>query len=142
MTDEVLFLDTNVLVYLFDSDEPEKRAVARRLLRESPKICLSTQVLAEFYVTVTRKLARPLDPELALRAVRGFQSFPVAAPAPVILSAAIRRSIDSRISFWDGLIVETALAERVDRLVTEDLQDGWQIGSMRIWNPFADSRRA
>ena len=37
--------------------------------------------------------------------------------------------------FWDGLIVETALAERADLLVTEDLQDGWQIGSMRVWNP-------
>ncbi|NBC12189.1 MAG: PIN domain-containing protein, partial [Gammaproteobacteria bacterium] len=62
MSDEALFLDTNVLVYIFDGDEPDKQAVARQLLRDSGEIRLSTQVLSEFYVTVTRKLARPLAP--------------------------------------------------------------------------------
>jgi len=56
MNADVLFFDTNVLVYLFDEDEPRKQAIARALLRDSTDIRLSTQVLAEFYVTVTRKL--------------------------------------------------------------------------------------
>lgn len=57
------FLDTNVLVYRFDDDEPAKQARAREILdTEGPRgsLVLSTQVLQEFYVTVTRKLARPL----------------------------------------------------------------------------------
>jgi predicted nucleic acid-binding protein len=80
MNADVLFFDTNVLVYLFDEDEPRKQAIARALLRDSTDIRLSTQVLAEFYVTVTRKLARPLKPETAYQAVEELRAFPVAVP--------------------------------------------------------------
>ncbi|MGB5065550.1 MAG: PIN domain-containing protein [Candidatus Competibacter sp.] len=136
MSDKVLFLDTNVLVYLFDCDEPGKKAIVEGMFRDSVGIRLSTQVLQEFYVTVTRKLGRPMPPEQALIAVEHFQTYLVAPITNDLINKGIRRSIDARISFWDGLIVETALAERVDLLVTEDLQDGWKIGSMRVWNPF------
>jgi len=138
MKGKVAFFDTNVLVYLFDVDAPKKKAVAESLFREYDKICFSTQVLQEFYVTVTRKLGRPLSPERALAAVKRFQAYPVAVIPPDQVTAAIRRSIDSQLSLWDALIVESALAEGADLLVTEDLQDGWQIGSLRVWNPFRD----
>jgi predicted nucleic acid-binding protein len=137
MNDDVLFLDTNVLVYLFDQDEPRKQAIARTLLRDSSDVRLSTQVLAEFYVTVTRKLARPLAPEMALDAVQAFRAFSVAVPTADRILDAARRSIAAKISFWDGLIVETALAEGADCLVSEDLHDGWRIEGLRVWNPFA-----
>jgi predicted nucleic acid-binding protein len=136
MSGEIRFLDTNVLVYLFDNDEPAKQAIAERILRDDSGIRLSTQVLAEFYVTVTRKLGRPMSPEQGLAAVQQLKTYPVAAITQDLVTRGIRRSIDSRISFWDGLIVETALAEKARLLVTEDLQDGWMIGSMRVWNPF------
>ena len=65
------FLDTNVLVYLFDHDEPAKTRRARELLAQAKpgELVLSAQVLSEFFVVVTRKLKRPLDPVVALRAV-------------------------------------------------------------------------
>ena len=53
-----------------------------------------------------------------------------------LVTQAIRRSIDAQLSFWDALIVETALSEQATLLVTEDLQDGQKIGSMQVWNPF------
>ena len=136
MKDEALFLDTNVLVYLFDGDEPKKKAIAESIFREHTRIEFSTQVLEEFYVSVTRKLGRPLQPEQALAAVETFQAYPVAVISGATVTKGIRRSIDSQISFWDGLIVETALAAGASVLVTEDMQDGWIIGSMRVWNPF------
>lgn len=136
MSDKVLFLDTNILVYLFDFDEPEKKTIAEGIFGEYPEIRLSTQVLQEFYVTVTRKLGRPMPPEQALTVVEQFQTYPVAVITNQVVTKGIRRSIDSNLSFWDALIVETALAEKADLLVTEDLQDGWKIGSMRVWNPF------
>lgn len=136
MSDKVLFLDTNVLVYLFDFDEPEKKTIAEGIFGEYAEIRLSTQVLQEFYVTVTRKLGRPMPPEQALTVVEQFQTYPVAVITNHVVTKGIRRSIDSNLSFWDALIVETALAEKADLLVTEDLQDGWRIGSMRVWNPF------
>jgi predicted nucleic acid-binding protein len=53
------FVDTNVLVYAHDEDEPAKREIALHVLEEhADALVLSTQVLAEFYVTVTRKLTR------------------------------------------------------------------------------------
>ena len=136
MSDKVLFLDTNILVYLFDFDEPEKKTIAEGIFGQYAEIRLSTQVLQEFYVTVTRKLGRPMPPEQALTVVEQFQTYPVAVITNQVVTKGIRRSIDSNLSFWDALIVETALAEKADLLVTEDLQDGWRIGSMRVWNPF------
>jgi predicted nucleic acid-binding protein len=138
MKGKSLFLDTNVLVYLFDVDAPKKKAVAESLFREHEQVCFSTQVLQEFYVIATRKLGRPMSPEDALAAVEGFQTYPVALIPPDRVTAAIRRSIDSQLSLWDALIVESALAEGVDLLVTEDLHDGWKIGSLQVWNPFKD----
>ena len=137
MSAEVWFLDTNVLVYLFDSDEPEKQARARELLRQDADIRLSSQVLQEFYVASTRKLARPLAPEQARRVVNDLGVFPIARISHHLVLSAIDRSVASQVSFWDGLIIETALAEGARRLVSEDLQDGWEIERMRVWNPFA-----
>jgi len=136
MSAEVWFIDTNILVYLFDRDAPEKKAVCERLLRDHTELRLSTQVLQEFYVAVTRKLAPPLDPEQALAVIDNLRKFPVATISPDLVMRGIRRSIESKLSYWDALIVETALTERADVLVTEDLQDGWMVDSMRVWNPF------
>jgi predicted nucleic acid-binding protein len=61
---ERVFLDTNVLVYLFDADDPAKQRRVQDLLSNREvraRLILSTQVLQEFYVSVTRKLATPLE---------------------------------------------------------------------------------
>lgn len=135
------FLDTNILVYVFDNDAPEKQDIATRMLDDHAVMpCFSTQVLQEFYVAVTRKLARPLPPEQAYEAIQQLRHFPVSVVTAERVMRAVRRSIDSRLSFWDALIVESALAEKADLLVTEDLQDGWQVGALRVWNPFSGSR--
>ena len=137
MSVEPRFVDTNVLVYLFDSDAPEKQARARDLVREErDRLVVSVQVLGEFYVTVTRKLAAPLSVEAAARAVDALCELQVQALHPGLVRSAVRRSQSSRLSYWDALIVETALNAGADVLFTEDLQDGQAIGSLRIINPF------
>ena len=69
MSDEApVFVDTNVLVYAYDASEPDRRAVAQETLSElmrSNRLRLSTQVLQELYVTLTRKVADRLDPEIS-----------------------------------------------------------------------------
>jgi predicted nucleic acid-binding protein len=133
------FFDTNVLVYLFDNSEPEKKARAQEVLdREiaAGRAALSTQVLQEFYVNVTRKLASPLPSEVAEARVRDFSRLPlVRVNAPLIL-AAIARSRRMGFSYWDALILEAALAAGADRLLTEDLQHGQEIEGLRVENPF------
>ena len=97
---------------------------------------MSTQVLGEFYVTVTRKLAMPLPPAEAARAVDSFCRFRVQAVTPELVRSAIRRSQASRLSFWDSLIVETAQEAGSALLFTEDLQDGQRIDGLQVVDPF------
>jgi predicted nucleic acid-binding protein len=139
MSAERAFLDTNVLVYLFDHDEPAKRARAKQLLEQAKpgELALSVQVLGEFYVVVTRKLKRPLDTSAALQAVDWLSLLRVVALDPVLVKAAIQTSRSSQLSYWDALIVASAKAGGCKRLLTEDLNDGQQIGSVRVENPFA-----
>ena len=133
------FVDTNVLVYLFDGDSPDKQAKARRILEANAnRIVLSTQVLGEFYVTVTRKLARPLAPGPAAEAVNGLCAFPVRPLAAGLVRAAVRRSASSRLSYWDALIVESAMEAGAVVLLTEDLQDGRTFDALRVVNPFTN----
>ncbi len=137
MSVEPRFVDTNVLVYLFDTDAPDKQARARELLREErDRLVVSVQVLGEFYVTVTRKLAAPLPFEAAAHAVDALCELQVQSLHPELVRSAVRRSQSSRLSYWDSLIVETALSCGAGVLFTEDLRDGQVIDSLRIVNPF------
>jgi predicted nucleic acid-binding protein len=138
------FFDTNVLVYLFDQDAQGKRKRARQLFQsevESGRFVTSTQVLQEFYVAVTRKLAVPLPSVDAEEAVRALAELTIAPIDPPLVLGAIARSRDMQVSFWDALIVEAALSAGASTLLTEDLQSGRQIGSLKIENPFAEISR-
>lgn len=132
------FLDTNVLVYLFDNDEPVKQRRAREIL-ESGKLdefVLSTQVLSEFYVTVTRKLARALDPEHASEAIDWLGSFSMVFADTALVKSAIHYSRTAQLSYWDSLVVAAANRAGCARLLSEDLNGGQQIGTVRVENPF------
>jgi len=133
------FLDTNVLVYAFDGDETEKQEQARDLLGApaTDVFVLSTQVLAEFYVTVTRKLARPLEPATARAAVAALSELPVVATDADLVLAGIDLSVRYQISLWDALIVQAAVVAGCETILTEDLADGAVLAGVGIQNPFA-----
>ena len=137
--DDLTFLDTNVLVYLFDEEEPKKRERAWEVLEASGSegLVLSTQVLQEFFVAVTRKLSPPLAPEDAEQIVRHLARLPMVQIDPALVLSAIGTSRRHKISLWDALIVQAALAGGCTRLLTEDLHPGTQFESLRVENPFA-----
>ena len=88
-----------MLVYLFDADSPDKRKRVRTLFRDHTSagdIVLSTQVLQEFYVTVTRKLARPVDAIKAFEAVSSFAELPIVQIDINLVLTAIHRSRKSQ----------------------------------------------
>lgn len=133
------FFDTNILVYLFDGDSPDKRKKARLLFQDhagAGDIVLSTQVLQEFYVTVTRKLARPLDTGAAMEAVSSFAELPMVQIDTKLIIAAIQRSRKSQFSFWDGLIVQAAIEGHAKALYSEDMHHGQLLDSLCVINPF------
>ncbi len=135
------FVDTNVLVYLFDAGAPAKQARAREVLEGdggASFLVLSTQVLQEFYVTVTRKLGVPLAPGVALEATKRFAQLHLVYIDAQLIFDAIALSRRHTVSMWDGLILQAALDGGCSRLLTEDLHDGWDLGGLRVENPFQD----
>ena|SRR5207245_3597738 len=135
------FLDTNVLVYLFDGAARAKQARAQELLQQAVRdgfALISTQVLQEFFVAVTRKLAVPLSHEEAERAVRDLTRLPTVEITAEMVVSAIAAMRRYRLSFWDSLIVQAALRGGATVLYSEDLQHGRAIETLTIENPFRE----
>jgi predicted nucleic acid-binding protein len=135
------FVDSNVLIYAYDLDAGAKYRKAAEILEslwDRNRGVLSTQVLQEFYVNVTRKIARPL-PRKSARAVVDSYAVWCVEITPAELNAAFRIEDEARIGFRDALIVATALKAGADRILSEDLNPGQRILGLRIENPFAVS---
>jgi predicted nucleic acid-binding protein len=134
------FVDTNVLVYAHDTNVPKKQQAAQNALDDlwdARTGVLSPQVLQEFYVTVTRKIAAPLAKEAA-RLVVGTYAVWCVDVTPDDIAAAFRIEDAARIAFWDALIVASAARAGATRLLSEDLNTGQTIAGVRIENPFAN----
>ena len=139
MSDKPVFFDTNILVYANDTGAPEKRSRSRKLIREaiiSGMGSISTQVLAEFWVMVTRKLKTPLALETAREQIVMFSAFRVhAVDQPTVLEA-IRLQERYRLSYWDAQIVASARFAKAKLLYSEDLQHGVEYEGVSVQNPF------
>jgi len=133
-----VFFDTNILVYLFDAGAPAKQRRARELLDKHTRAgetLLSTQILQEFYVAVTRKLATPLDLGSAYEAVRELAVMPtVRVDIPLILSA-IQLSRERKLSFWDALVIRAAIEGGATTLYSDDFQSGQIFETLTVANP-------
>jgi predicted nucleic acid-binding protein len=133
------FIDTNVLIYAHDVDAKGKYETAKRILRElwsQRDGIVSLQVLQEFYVNVTRKIATPL-PRTAARSLVNTYAVWCVETTPAEISTAFRIEDEARIGFWDALIVASACRAGASRILSEDLNAGQSIEGVRIENPFA-----
>jgi predicted nucleic acid-binding protein len=130
-------------VYALDEDEALKREAARELLGSAQPgtLVLSAQVLGELYVTVTRKLAKPLTPLQAAEALQWLTLLPIVPIDAPLVGHAVSIGREAQISYWDALIVAGAARGGCERLLSEDLNDGQEIASVRIENPFRDVAR-
>lgn len=133
------FIDKNVLIYAHDTDAAAKHGLAKQILQElwnQRAGALSMQVLQEFYVNVTKKIAKPLSKESARAVVNNYVIWCVDTTSEEI-STAFRIEDAARIGFWDALIVASALKAGADLILSEDLNAGQTISGVRIENPFA-----
>ena len=132
------FVDTNVLIYAHDSDAKARHAAAKSVLRKlwsERNGVLSPQVLQEFYVNVTKKIPHPLSKESARLVVSAYVIWCIETTS-VEISNAFRIEDESRIGFWDALIVASALKSGASRILSEDMNAGQTIAGVRIENPF------
>jgi len=133
------FVDSNVLIYAHDADAGLKQHLAAAHLRElwtSATGLLSTQVLQEFYVNVTRKIPKPLAATAAREVVRDYAAWVETPITPATVARASEIAEIWQISFWDAMILAAAEECRAERLLTEDLAAGAKIAGIEVLNPF------
>ena len=138
------FVDSNVLVYVFDAEAAAKQSCARSLVIDrlgADALALSTQVLLEFFWTVTRKPEIPLPQQVAAGFVRQMLAARVVAPSADLVVAAVERSGASSLSVWDALILEAAESCGASVLYTEDKHLLFASSSIDIVDPFAGCSR-
>lgn len=132
------FLDTNVLVYTDDHSDPVRQETALKLVsdcRAAGVAVVSLQVLQEYFSVVTRKLG--VDAAVAKGKVELFSSLHLVIPTLDDVLAAVDLQRLHAFSFWDAMIVRSAVRGSCRRLYSEDMQHGRRIEGIEIVNPFA-----
>jgi len=131
------FLDTNILIYTDDADSPDKSHRAVQLVDDAMRTrlgVLSTQVLQEYFVAVTRKLN--VDAATAKHRAQLLLRLNVVQITPDDVLAAVDLHRLHVLSFWDALIVHAARKAACSVLLSEDMNNGQVIDGVRIVNPF------
>lgn len=137
MSDRV-FLDTNVLVYAIETSgaEPAKSRIALALAKLT-NVCLSTQVLGEFYRAVTSpRRASPLTHEEALAWVQLWKRHDVRPVTVAHVDLALELVPKFQIGYFDSLILSAARLAGCSLVYSEDLNAGQDYGGVRVENPF------
>jgi predicted nucleic acid-binding protein len=136
------FVDTNILVYAYDVSAGRKHSLAVELMNgwwENRNGCLSTQILQEFYVSITQKVASPLEQRTARSLVADLSHWRCHIPEPGDLLHAIDKQSTYQLSFWDAMVVQSAARLGCKRLISEDLSHGQRYGEILTTNPFLTS---
>jgi predicted nucleic acid-binding protein len=142
-------VDTNVLVYRFDSRFPQKQRIATELLRRGiaeDNVRVPHQAILEFVAVVTRPIAgrKPLlDPVDARReAEELLLQFTVLYPNELLVRTALRGMAAYQLSWFDAHLWAYAEHYGLTELYSEDFQHDRQYGVVRVINPFEAVRSA
>lgn len=135
-----VFVDTNMLVYAYDTSEPEKQRRAAEVLDLLQAIgigVLSVQILSEFFVVARRKFVPPMDvAEVSKVVERYLQSWRVLSVTPAMIPEAIRGVRDHQLAYWDALVWAAARLNQVSLVLSEDFQHDRTVEGVTFLNPF------
>lgn len=143
MTDR-LFVDTNILIYAMDPDDPERRRTAADVIRKGfadKRLVISPQVLNECYRVLVhkRKLVPAAEARGYLRAFLPLCTAPLDVDTHRIAYAIEDRH---RLAWWDCVILASGLQAGCRYFVTQDMHDGQTIESIMIVDPFEAGSRS
>ena len=131
------FFDTNVLLYGFDLDAPEKRHIALGLIEQAwsdpDHTAISVQVLQEFFVNFVRRGHNPAE---AAALAGDFSHWPVIDNSLALFKLGISLQARWQLSLWDAMILAAAHSSGARELLTEDLNHGQDYGGVVAVNPF------
>jgi len=137
MKDKV-FVDTNILIYAHDKDAGAKHRMAAIVVEElwnRRNGVISSQVIEEFYVNVTRKIRKPLLRSEVRGIIGNYFAWHVEPINPETILSASELEERYLLSFWDALIIATASQAGAATLLSEDLNHGQIVEGVLIHNP-------
>lgn len=139
MKGDKVFVDTNVIVYAYDKDAGEKHRIAIDIMKDlwrSGLGTISTQILQEFFVTLTKKISVPMDISVVRETIRRLSKWDVLLIDVDTIIRATELQERYKYSFWDSLIIASAIAGGAKTILSEDLADSQTIQGITIKNPF------
>ena len=140
---DIILLDTNVLIYAFDSSEKIKHKIAAEILEKSLRgdlrIALSAQNLVEFFFVVTKKIETPLDLVDAENIIVKLSKFK-GIEKVFYSSETIVKSMDIlkmyQLSIWDSILIATMIENGIFIIYTEDEKGFNKVNNIKVVNPF------
>ncbi len=133
MSDRHIFIDSNVILYLFANDEARKALVKSMLNTE---YTVSTQVVNENVSVCLRKLKLSKQEAFA-HGSELMRTLQVVNISTTTIASAYNVSTKYDLSLWDSLIIASALESQCTTLYSEDMHDGFVIeNKLTIKNPF------
>ncbi|MEM3127091.1 MAG: PIN domain-containing protein [Candidatus Woesearchaeota archaeon] len=140
MTDE--FIDSNILIYLTDLDYPDKKRKAKQIISRAvignEKFAISPQILGEFFVNATKKIASPISEEEGKEIIRSIiksESFFIFPITKEITLAALEIVEKHKISYWDAQIISVMKENGISTILTENTKD-FNVPGIVAVNPF------
>ena len=142
MIDKVL-VDTNILVYAYDNSDTKKQPQALTTLNqlfEENRGIISTQILGEFFITVTRKISDPLTIEEGINSLQNYmRAWTIVEITPMIILEAARGVKDYQLNFWDAQIWATARLNQIGVIYSEDFNTGSFLEGVQFINPLIEA---
>ena len=132
------FVDTNVLVYAIETEGPEawKGSKARQILKNE-QVCLSTQVLGEFYqAVISPRRQTALTHDEAVAWIQLWKRYDVDGITVPHVDLALQLANTFRVNYYDALIIAAARLSGCSVVYSEDLNDGQDYEGVRVENPF------
>ena len=134
-----VFLDTNIIVYAHDFDEPRKQRISEDIVARAKKArrgVISAQVLGETFVSLIKKVG--IQPEEAAEEIRLLTRFRVVELSAALVLRVLEIKAQFGLSYWDSLIIAAAERASCKVVFSEDLNDGQQYGDVTVVNPFKE----
>jgi len=145
MKDELFLIDTNILVYSYDSSETKRQEICSSLLKKCWKreasYAIALQNLSEFYVVVTKKIEKPLSNETARKVIKDiidFKNWQVLGINEISLITAIDLCSKYKIHYWDALLCAAMKQNEINNIYTENIKDFKKIPWIKAVNPMQE----
>ena len=142
MAEKVPFIDANILGYAYERSNPQKHSIAAHLLQPcwqaKTMLALSTQILGEFFILITKKAKKPLNPRIAqiiINDIIGLPYWKVVSYNEKTVMTALNIADNFDMPYWDSLIAATMTENDISAIYTENIKD-FKVPWIKAINPF------